>query len=177
MRTQQEMSNLANAYKVSECNSDDNYALYYMNALLMDKPDPGESLFSNIVWSHSSDNIELSVNEKSISTFLSNDEFEKDHLLKGKEGSFLNYIQKPLPSDQEMTWYIIADVQKSQSDISAIISDLKESDCVAKKLEKSLADNYSAFEKNIGMADGFQCTEVEINDLHHTANVLSLIHI
>ena len=60
------MSNLANAYKVSECNSDDNYALYYMNALLMDKPDPGESLFSNIVWSHSSDDIELSVNEKSI---------------------------------------------------------------------------------------------------------------
>ena len=171
LRTQQEMSNLANAYKVSECNSDDNYALYYMNALLMDKPDPGESLFSNIVWSHSSDNIELSVNEKSISTFLSNDEFEKDHLLKGKEGSFLNYIQKPLPSDHEMTWYIIADVQKSQSDISSIISDLKDSDSIEKKLEKSLADNYSAFEKNIGMADGFQCTEIEINDLHHTANV------
>ena len=171
LRTQQEMSNLANAYKVSECNSDDNYALYYMNALLMDKPDPGESLFSNIVWSHSSDNIELSVNEKSINTFLSSNEFEKDHLLKGKEGSFLNFIQKPLPSDQEMTWYIIADVQKSQSDISSIISDLKDSDAIEKKLEKSLADNYSAFEKNIGMADGFQCTEIEINDLHHSANV------
>ena len=42
---------------------------------------------------------------------------------------------------------------------------------IAKKLEKSLADNYSAFEKNIGMADGFQCTGVGINDLHHTANV------
>ena len=97
------------------------------------------------------------MNEKSISTFLSNDEFEKDHLLKGKEGSFLTYIQKPLPSVHEMTWYIIADVQKSQSDISAIISDLKDTDHIAKKLEKSLADNYSAFE-NIGMADGFQCT-------------------
>ena len=32
LRIQQEMSNLANAYKVSECNPDYNYALYYMNA-------------------------------------------------------------------------------------------------------------------------------------------------
>jgi len=171
LRTQQEMSNLANAYKISECNSDYNYALYYMNALLMDKPDPGESLFSNIAWSYSNENIELSVNEKSISAFISSHYFEKDYLLKGKEGSFLNFISKTLLPDHEMIWYIIADVQKSQSDISAIISDLKKNDCIEEKLEKSLADNYNAFEKNIGMADGFQCTDININDLHHTANV------
>ena len=76
-----------------------------------------------------------------------------------------------MPSGHEMTWYIIADVQKSQSDISAIISDLKNSDSIEKKLEKSLADNYSAFEKNIGMADGFQCTNYSINDLPNTSNV------
>ena len=70
------MSNLANAYKVSECNSDYNYVLYYMNALLMDKPDPGESLFANIVWSCSNENIELSVSEKSINTFIKNNNFK-----------------------------------------------------------------------------------------------------
>ena len=171
LRTQQEMSNLANAYKVSECNSDYKYALYYMNALLMDKPDPGESLFSNIVWSYSTENIKLSVNEKSINTFLSKSEFETDHLLKGKEGSFLSYIHRPLLPSKEITWYIIADVQKSQSEINVIISDLKKNDCIEDKLEKSLADNYNAFEKNIGMADGFQCTNIDMNDLHHTANV------
>jgi len=73
--------------------------------------------------------------------------------------------------DHEITWYIIADVQKSQSDISAIISDLKGNDRIKEELEKSLADNYNAFEKNIGMADGFQCTNINTNDLHHTANV------
>ena len=91
------MSNLANAYKISECNSDLRYALYYMNALLMDKPDPGESLLSNIVWSFSNENIRLSVDESSINSFLLNNYFEENHLLKGKEGSFLNYIEKQLP--------------------------------------------------------------------------------
>ena len=171
LRTQQEMSNLANAYKVSECNSDYNYAIYYMNALLMDKPDPGESLFANIVWSYSNENIELSVSEKSINTFIKNNNFEKNHLLKGKEGSFLNFINKSLLPGHEIIWYIIADVQKSQSDISVIISDLKAKDLIEEKLENSLADNYNALEKHIGMADGFQCSNIDINDLHHTANV------
>ena len=171
LRTQQEMSNLANAYKVCECDAGYNYALYYMNALLMDKPDPGESLFSNIVWAYSEENIKLSVNEKSISSFLSDQSFTEDHLLKGKEGSFLCYINKSLNPDDTICWYIIADVQKSQSDISKILLDVKQSDTVKEKINKSIQDNYNAFEKTIGMADGFQCTNIEINDLHHTANV------
>jgi len=171
LRTQQEMSNLANAYKVSECNPDYNYALYYMNALLMDKPDPGESLFSNMVWSFSEENFELSVNQKSINTFLNDQCFISDLLIKGKEGSFLNYIEKSLDQDDEMCWYIVADVQKSQSDIVGIVSDLKEHNTLKDKLEESILDNHYEFEKNIGMADGFQCTNNNMNDLHHTANV------
>ena len=171
LRTQQEMSNLANAYKVSECNPDYNYTLYYMNALLMDKPAPGESLYSNIVWSYSKEEIEISVNEKAISEFLINSDFKKNHLLKGKEGSFLNYIEKKLCPDDEISWYIIADVQKSQLDVSNIIVDLKNHSTIQEKLEKSVKDNHHTFEKYIGMADGFQCTNLDINDLHHTANV------
>ena len=171
LRTQQEMSNLANAYKVSECNSDYNYALYYMNALLMDKPDPGESLFSNMVWSFSEEKFELSVNQKSIDTFLNNHCFTSDLFLKGKEGSFLDFIEKTLDPGYEMCWYIVADVQKSQSDIIEIISDLKEHRTLKDKLEESILDNHYEFEKSIGMADGFQCTNNGMNDLHHTANV------
>ena len=171
LRTQQEMSNLANAYKVCECDADYNYALYYMNALLMDKPDPGESLFSNIVWAYSEEDIRLSVNEKSISSFLSEQSFTEDRLLKGKEGSFLCYINNSLDPDDTICWYIIADVQKSQSDISKILLDVKTSGTIKQKIDKSIQDNYNAFEKTIGMADGFQCTNIEINDLHHTANV------
>ena len=36
-----------------------------------------------------------------------------------------------------MCWYIVADVQKSQSDILEIVSDLKEHDTLKDKLEKA----------------------------------------
>ena len=50
LRTQQEMSNLANAYKVSEYMPDANCALFFMNALLMDRPEPGESLYTCLLY-------------------------------------------------------------------------------------------------------------------------------
>ena len=74
-----------------------------------------------------------------------------------------------------MCWYIVADVQKSQSDILEIVSDLKENDNLKDKLEESILDNHYQFEKNIGMADGFQCTNNSMNDLHHTANVTQCV--
>ena len=142
------MSDTVN-YRVIDILRIKNYALYYMNALLMDKPDPGESLFSNIVWAYSEENIKLSVNEKSISSFHSDQSFTEDHLLKGKEGSFLCYINKSLNPDDKICWYIIADVQKSQSDISKILLDVKQSDTVKEKIDKSIQDNNNAFEKTI----------------------------
>ena len=114
LRTQQSMSNLANAYKVSEYNQNYNYALYYLNALLLDTPEPGESLNTNIVWSYYDGKNEVSLSEKSFDKFILDDVFLKDHLLKGKPGSYLKYIEKELDPDEKISWYIIGDVKKSQ---------------------------------------------------------------
>jgi len=171
LRTQQSMSNLANAYKVSEYNQNYNYALFYLNALLLDTPEPGESLNTNIVWSYYDGKNEVSLNEKSVDKFILDGVFPKDHLLKGKSGSYLKYIEKELDPGERIYWYIIADVKKSQKDVTGTISYLKKPLSIKKKLEKSIEENYLAFEKYIGSADAFQCTNNIVNDLHHTANV------
>ena len=171
IRTQQGMSNLANAYKVSEYNQHHHYALFYLNALLIDKPEPGESLHTNIVWSYFDGSDKVSVNEKSINEFILNHSFSENYLLKGKQGSYLKYIEKELEPEEEAYWFIVADVNKSQKDIIKIIANLKNPSSIEKKLEKSIQENYITFEKYIGSADAFQCTREDINDLHHTANV------
>ena len=171
LRTQQEMSNLVNAYKVSEYNTDSYCALYYLNALLMDNPDPAESLFANIVWSYYSNDNKNSINEKSISHFVKVKQFKEDHFLKGQSGSYLTYIKENLVPEKDMHWYTVADVQKSQTEISKIISELRDSSTIEKKLEDSIEHNHLTLERFMGSADGFQCTENIMNDLHHTANV------
>ena len=171
LRTQQEMSNLANAYKISEYNPNSHIALYFMNALLMDRPEPGESLYTNIVWSYYKDQKNISVNEKTINEFLENKQFKSNHLLKGKSGSFLTHIEKNLRPENDIYWYTVADVQKSQTDVTRIISEISDTTKIEQELEESVRKNHSTFEQIIGSADGFQCTRNRINDLHHTANV------
>ena len=93
LRTQQEMSNLANAYKVSEYLPDTNCALFYLNALLMDRPEPGESLYTNIIWSLYDGEKQISLNEKEILRIINNEIFNTTHLVKGMPGCFLTNIK------------------------------------------------------------------------------------
>ena len=172
LRTQQEMSNLANAYKVSEYLPDSDCALYFMNALLMDRPEPGESLYSNLVWSYYNGNKIISVSEEDIDQFTDRGTLNRAHLIKGKPGCFLTKIEENLEPEDEIHWYTVADVYKSQSEITHIISDLKDTSKIELKLEESIRENHLLLECAIGSADGFQCTNKTINDMHHTANVL-----
>ena len=84
-----------------------------MNALLMDKPDPG-NLFSNISQLFSEEN--LTISKSKINKHISMINTSQVFINEGKE-VVLNYIEKFLDQDDEMCWYIVADVQKSQSDI------------------------------------------------------------
>jgi len=170
LRTQQEMSNLANAYKVSEYSPDFNCALFFMNALLMDRPEPGESLYSNLVWSYYNGKKIISVSEEDIDQFADSGTLNGAHLIKGKPGCFLTKIEENLEPEDEMNWYTVADVNKTQSEITHIISDLRDISKIELKLEESIGENHLLLECAIGAADGFQCTNKTINDLHHTAN-------
>ena len=170
LRTQQEMSNLANAYKVSEYMPDANCALFFMNALLMDRPEPGESLYTNLVWSYYNGEKNISLSEKDIARFTDNGAFSGAHLVKGKPGSFLTKIEKNIKPGNEIHWYTVADVYQSQSEVTHLVSDLNDASKIELKLEESIQKNHLLLQSAIGSADGFQCTNETINDLHHTAN-------
>ena len=172
LRTQQEMSNLANAYKVSEYLPDTNCALFYLNALLMDRPEPGESLYTNIIWSLYDGEKQISLNEKEILRFINNEIFNTTHLVKGMPGCFLTNIKENLKSNNEILWFTIADVHKTQNDITHLLGNLKDKASIESKLINSMNSNHLHLEKFIGCSDGFQCTNNIINDLHHTANTI-----
>ena len=170
LRAQQEMSNLANAYKVSEYSPDSNCAFFFMNALVMDRPEPGESLYSNLVWSYYNGKKIISVSEQDIDRFANSGTLNGEHIIKGKPGCFLTKIEKTLEPKGEMYWYTVADVHKSQSEITHIISDIRDTSKIELKLEESIRENHLRLENAVGSADGYQCTNKTINDLHHTAN-------
>ena len=172
LRTTQEMNNLANAYKVSEYLPENKCSLYYLNSLIMDRPQPGESLRTNIVSYYSKNNPQISVCEKEINNFRENGKFQKKYHVTGKPGCMLTKSTLRLKPEEQSEWYLFADVNKTQSQITHIIDWLKNSQNLILDVEKGIINNNDKLVSALASADAFQQTRSKINDLHHTANVL-----
>tara|TARA_Y100000817_G_scaffold101908_1_gene79694 strand:- start:8551 stop:11931 length:3381 start_codon:yes stop_codon:yes gene_type:complete len=172
LRTHQSMSNLSNAYKITEYVTDADCALFYMNSLMMDRPEPGESLFANIVWSYYNGEKNISVEENIIKNFLENDDFKVSTLKKGNPGSFIMNINTNLQPYESRDWFIVADVHKSHIDLQNYLKKKKKNKNLIEKIEDDVNNTHTILETAIGAADGFQISRKNINDMHHTSNVL-----
>ncbi len=172
LRTTQEMNNLANAYKVTEYLPKNKCSLYYLNSLIMDRPQPGESLRANIVSYYSNNNPEISVCEKEINNFRENGKFKKKYHVTGRPGYLLTKSRFRLESKKGSEWYFFADVNKTQSQITHITNWLKNSQNIIQDVEKGIINNNDKLVFALASADAFQQTRSNINNLHHTANVL-----
>lgn len=162
VQTQQSLSNLSNAYKHSEILDNTGIAVYSLGSLIMDRPNPGESLTANTVWCRSK--VEFSYS-------LSNHSSESSaKLLTGEPGSYFVKSKIELNVNEIATWDIILDTNLDHEKISKLKSfahSVKTED-----IDNSVKVNNLELKKFIGSADGFQLSNSKSNDMHHTANVL-----
>ena len=112
------MSNLSNAYRHSEILYPSKCAIFSLTSLLMDTPNPGESLYANTVWCLSDFEYKTSLSSNQIARFRNNLEFKEVNLVNGKPGVFLVNMTERIKPNNEISWNIISDVHRSQVDIA-----------------------------------------------------------
>ena len=172
LHTQQAMGNLANAYKTSEYFPETNCALFSLNALLMDRPEPGESLRTNVVWCSSRIPHLISLSNDQLKYFRKNEQFKEQHRVTGKAGSFLINMTESVTRSGELSWDILADVNKTQVEIASLETIIQNKDNLDDKINKSIRKGTEELKIYIGSADGFQVSNNKMDDFHHTSNVL-----
>ena len=172
LQNQQTMSNLSNAYRYSELLEKSKCALYTLTSLLMDTPKPGESLYANVVWALSDFDYKISLSSDQIKLFKKNMKFNENHLVTGEPGAFLINFDSTIESKDIISWEIVSDVKKDQISVSEIDNKVSLNKNLRKELFEGIKLDSDDLENYIGNSDGFQCTEISINDMHHTANVL-----
>ena len=77
-----------------------------------------------------------------------------------------------MDADQEKGWIIIADIDRTQSQLSALAHSIINEKYLAKKIDKAIArSNHDLLEK-ISKADGIQLTNNSLDNFRHCANAL-----
>ena len=90
----------------------------------------------------------------------------------GKQGSFILNFSLQLNENEQKRWNIIIDTNKSQSEINDLLTFLNQRTIVSNHIKKDIQENHMKLDTLVASADGSQVTNHQINDLHHTSNVL-----
>lgn len=168
----QTRSALVDAYKWNEQVEETPLALFSMYAMLSDKAEPAESLRATTVFSVDSDSRDILLSSKQLNEFRKGKKVTAEPLTKGLRGAYFVRKAISLESLQTNTWTIVADIDKTHSDIESLKPLLSHTSELATDIERSIEDNHSELISLMSGADAWQLTSEENTSVHHYANVL-----
>ncbi|MEI7501743.1 MAG: hypothetical protein WCJ61_00520, partial [Paludibacter sp.] len=170
--TQNTFSTLVDGYKKTELIEDSQLALFRMEAILVDRPEPSESLRVNTVWNFGLDNASYLLSSKQLNNFRKGIDLVPEIEAKGVRGAFFSCAKITLEAKSTKTWYFVAEVNQDAVKVNNLIDFIQNT----KHIEKAIEENIEKGTKNllsiVAQADGLQQTADENVMSRHFANVL-----
>ena len=154
-KTQNEFSTLVDGYKKTELVPGTSLALFRMEAILVDRAEPSESLTCNTVYALG----------------LPKDTDYSRIESKGVRGAFVAQTSIQLSAFSSQTWYNVLDVSKDAVAVHELMHFVKQPDAIA-QIEAAMVQSTETLKRIVAQNDGVQHTGDEANDARHFANVL-----
>ena len=165
-------SNLVDAYKKNELETEVGLGIYVLSAIIVDRAEPSEALKATTVWSLGFNNPKYLVSSLQLNDFRQGKEIAQEVAIRAEKGAYFVIADISLNGNSEDQWTLIADVNQSVVDVADIANKIKtNSDLLAdvhKDIElgtKRLLDLNSA-------SDGIQLTADKLRNTRHFANTL-----
>ncbi len=164
-KTQNEFSTLVDGYKKTELieierpktaslKEKSGLALFRMEAILVDRAEPSESLTCNTVYCLG----------------LPGANYDETPS-KGVRGAFVAKASLRLPARGAQTWYNVLDVSQDAAAVHELMHFIAREDAI-EQIEKAMVDSTETLRRIVAQNDGVQHTGDEANDARHFANVL-----
>lgn len=171
-RFQLEYSTLVDGYKKSELFPETNIGLYMLSSIPVDRAEPSEALMTSVVWSIGIPNASILLSSTQLDFFRKTREVVQEHNIRARRGAYFVQSSFTLDAHQEKGWSIIADIDKTQSQVSALAHSIINDQDKAKKIDKAIAKSNQDLLEKISKADGIQLTKNALNNFRHSANTL-----
>ncbi len=170
--TQNNLSNLVDAYKRSELHKASGLGIYALSAIIVDRAEPSEALKSNIVWSMGLENPKYLVSSLQLKSFRKGKLIHEETDIKAEKGAYFLHTELSLPSNTEKSWSIIANVNQNHAAVAQIIQTIKQEKNLPQLVEQDIQLGMERLIKLTAASDGLQLTADERRDARHFSNTL-----
>ena len=165
-------SNLVDAYKWTELDSETGLAFFTLYSGITDRAEPCESLKANTAFCLGLDAPRVLISSQQLDIFRRGLELEQEDHRRGIRGAYFVNTTLELAPQSSQRWQIVANVEQSQSEVVDLRRQLGSPAAVAEAIDRSVSQGTDMLARIMATADGFQATAEENVSVHHYANVL-----
>jgi len=183
--TNMNMSTLVDAYKRTERVSGTSLFLFTMEATLVDRPEPSESLYANTAYfqfSSQPDNrisaIKYLTSACQLDSFRCGKDVQSQVLSRGVRGAamtaFSVYLPESSKSASQMDWYLVMNTRQNSAQVQNLMAQLQSAKLgsIASQLESNMAQATTTLRDIVALNDGLQSTADTASNARHFANTL-----
>ena len=169
---QNNASNLVDAYKRSELDAESGLGLFALSAIISDKAEPSEALKANVVWSTGLAADAYLLSSKQLAKFRSGNVVHNETDVKGEKGAYFISKKLHLKPAETQDWRIIADVNKTHSQVFELIKTIQTDRDISAKIQSDIYKGTQNLKQLVASADGIQRSNDLLQDARNFANVM-----
>ncbi|WP_323789906.1 hypothetical protein [Psychroserpens sp.] len=169
---QNSASNLVDAYKKCELESDSGIGIFALSAIIVDKAEPSEALKSNIVWSSGLDNPTHLISSLQLNNFRKGKDVFQEKDIKAEKGAYFISKNLSIEPNSDNSWMFVANVNQTISAINAISETIKSNVDLENLIQKDIDAGTNHLIELVGASDGIQLGDNKLRNTRHFANTL-----
>jgi hypothetical protein len=170
--TQNTFSTLVDGYKKTELIENSTLALYRMEAILVDRPEPSESLRANTVWSVGLEKANFLLSSSQLNAFRNGENIVPETEAKGVRGAYFACTNLKLEVNSSKIWYFVAEVNLDVAQVNNLLDFTQTTKDITSILEQNIEKGTINLKAIVAQADGIQLTADENGMARHFSNVL-----
>lgn len=165
-------SNLVDAYKKNELESEVGIGIYALSAIIVDKAEPSEALKATIAWATGIENATYLVSSLQLNAFRKGKEIKQEVDVKAEKGAYFVCADLISSPEIEKTWMIVANVNQSITSINGISEKIKKTKDLFNVVQHDIELGTKRLLELNAASDGIQLTADKLRNMRHFSNTL-----
>lgn len=171
--TQNQSSNLVDAYKRSELEPKSGIGIFALSAIIVDKAEPSEALKANIAWSHGLEAPTYLLSSLQLDHYRNGMPIQQEVDVKAEKGGYFVSQEIKLGANASKQWTIVTNVNQTIVSITQLSEELqKDADTLMETIEKDIQEGTKRLIQLNAAADGLQLSDDKRRNTRHFSNSL-----